>query len=137
MELSSIFCRCRNDCLFLRVGMSPDDKQEDSVKILLYWVTCNSELWIRRVSVVSFRKVIGIDVVEGAGIFCSLIPLFPSPPLPRASFSAPQVAEVYWRCLNSSTVTVFLGYAQGRDNASPYDMKRKWDFFLSVAFFSD
>ena len=102
----------------------------DSVNILLYWVTCNSELWIRRVLVVSVRKVTGIDVVEGAGTFCSPIPLYPFPPLPRTSFTAPQVAEVYWRCLNSSTVTVFLGHAKGRDNANLYDMKRKWDFLV-------
>lgn len=109
----------------------------DAVKILLYWVTCNSELWIPRVLVVSLRKVIGIDVVEGAETFCSPIPLYPFPPLPRTSFTAPQVAEVYWRCLNSSTVTVSLGNSKGRDNANPNDMKRKWDFFLSFAFFSD
>ena len=102
----------------------------DSVNILLYWVTCNSELSIRRVLVVSVRKVTGLDVVGGAGIFCSPIPFFPFPPLPRTSFTAPQVAEVYWRWLNSSTVTVFLGHAKGRDNANPYDMKRKWDVLV-------
>ena len=102
----------------------------DSVNILLYWVTCNSELSIRRVLVVSVRKVTGLDVVGGAGTFWSPIPLFPFPPLPRTSFTAPQVAEVYWRWLNSSTVTVFLGHAKGRDNANPYDMKRKWDFLV-------
>ena len=137
MKLSLILYRVRNDCLILRVRMSQDDKQRGLSQHTTVLGTCNSELWIRRVLVVSVRKVTGLDVVGGAGIFCSPIPFFPFPPLPRTSFTAPQVAEVYWRCLNSSTVTVFLGNAKGRDNANPYDMKRKWDVFLSVAFFSD
>ena len=57
--------------------------------------------------VVSVRKVTGIDVVEGAGTFCSPIPLFPFPPLSGALFSAPQVAEVYQRSLNSYIVIFF------------------------------
>ena len=64
--------------------MSPDDKQRGLSQH-------TGLLVIRQVLVVSLRKVIGIDVVEGVGIFCSPIPLFPFPPLPRT----PQVAEVY------------------------------------------
>ena len=58
----------------------------DSVNILLYWVTCNTPSVGRLV-----EEGDRIDVVEGVGIFCSPIPLFPFPPLPRT----PQVAEVY------------------------------------------
>ena len=117
MKLSSIFYRVRNDCLFLRVRMAPDDKQRGLSQHTTVpdRIRCSGR---------------GGNILLSHS-FVSL----PSPP--RTSFTAPQVAEVYWRCLNSSTVTVFLGYAKGRDNANPYDMKRKWDFFLSVAFFSD
>ena len=63
MKLSSIFYRVRNDCLFLRVRMAPDDKQRG----LSQHTTVLGYLWFRIVNTPSVGRL----SEEGDRIRCS------------------------------------------------------------------